>query len=110
MIIPWMKILLVALSSREIGTFFRRLGLPLITGFLITGIAVGPHGLHFFQQDDLAALRHLDRCALAFIAFAAGSELTLYRHSGGVYRDQRSHDRGGLDVRFRVSYPLACII
>lgn len=77
MLIPWIKILLVALSSREIGGFIRRLGLPLITGFLVTGILAGPHGLVFFQHEDLAALHHLDKCALAFIAFAAGSELTL---------------------------------
>lgn len=77
MVIPWMKILLVGLSSREIGAFIRRLGLPLITGFLLTGIAVGPHGLKFFQHEDLAALNHLDKCALAFIAFTAGNELTI---------------------------------
>lgn len=77
MLIPWIKIILVALSSNEIGSFIRRLGLPLITGFLLTGLLVGPHYLAFFRVEDLPTLRHLDRCALAFIAFAAGAELTV---------------------------------
>ena len=77
MLIPWIKIILVALSSNEIGSFIRKLGLPLITGFLLTGLLVGPHYLAFFQLEDVPALRHLDRCALAFIAFAAGAELTI---------------------------------
>ena len=77
MLIPWIKIILVALSSNEIGSFIRKLGLPLITGFLLTGLLVGPHYLAFFQLEDVPALRHLDRCALAFIAVAAGAELTI---------------------------------
>jgi Kef-type K+ transport system membrane component KefB/Trk K+ transport system NAD-binding subunit len=77
MLTPWIKIILVALSSNEIGSFIRKLGLPLITGFLVTGLVVGPHYLAFFQMQDVPALRHLDRCALAFIAFAAGAELTV---------------------------------
>ena len=69
--------LFVALASRQIGALFTRLKLPLITGFLLTGIAAGPYVLKIVAPEDVAKLRFLDELALAYIAFAAGSELVV---------------------------------
>lgn len=68
---------MVALASRQIGVLFTRLKLPLITGFLLTGIAAGPYVLKIVALEDMAKLRFVDELALAYIAFAAGSELVV---------------------------------
>jgi Kef-type K+ transport system membrane component KefB/Trk K+ transport system NAD-binding subunit len=67
----------VTLAARQIGEFFTRLRLPLITGYLFTGLLVGPFVLGFASQESLNQLRFIDEISLAFIAFAAGSELYL---------------------------------
>lgn len=68
---------LLALASKQVGQFLTRFKLPLISGFLLAGILVGPYGFGFIQAGDLESLEIVDEIALAFIAFAAGSELYL---------------------------------
>ncbi len=67
--------ILVALASKEIGYFFKKIKLPLISGFLFTGIIAGPFILGFLSLESTKTLIFLEEIALAFIAFAAGSEL-----------------------------------
>lgn len=67
--------ILVCLSSNQIGSLFTRFHLPMITGFLFTGIITGPHGLDFIHHDYVQKLYYVDEVALAYIAFVAGSEL-----------------------------------
>ena len=52
-------------------------GLPLISGFLLTGVLAGPYGLGMLGIEAVPHFRFIDEIALAFIAFAAGSELEL---------------------------------
>lgn len=73
---------LVALASRQIGHFAARFHLPLITGFLLTGILAGPYVLGLIPASALGSLRFADEVALAFIAFAAGAELNLQEMRG----------------------------
>ena len=68
---------IVALASRQVGNFFARGKLPLITGFLFTGIAAGPYVLNIIPTAAIGNLRFVDELSLAFIAFAAGSELVV---------------------------------
>jgi len=68
---------LVAIASRKIAQYFPRFRLPLISGFLFTGILAGPHVLKLISHEALGHLRFADDVALAFIAFAAGGELYL---------------------------------
>ena len=65
----------VAVASSNIGRWFTKIKLPLITGFLFTGIMVGPFALNLVPAEAIEPLRFVDELALAFIAFAAGSEL-----------------------------------
>ncbi len=74
--------LIIALASRQIGDFFSRLHLPIISGFLFTGIIAGPFVLGLLPEGISSHLRFLDHVALAFIAFAAGSELHLNELKG----------------------------
>jgi Trk K+ transport system NAD-binding subunit/NhaP-type Na+/H+ or K+/H+ antiporter len=66
---------LVALASRQVGDVFARARLPLITGFLVTGILAGPHVLGLIAPEVTARLGFVDQISLAFIAFAAGAEI-----------------------------------
>lgn len=68
---------LVALASKQIGQFFTRFKLPLISGFLFTGIIAGPFIFDFISVEATERLRFVDELSLAFIAFVAGSELYL---------------------------------
>lgn len=67
----------IALASKQIGHFFTRLKLPLISGYLFAGMAAGPFILGIIPQEAIQELRFVDEISLAFIAFAAGSELYL---------------------------------
>ncbi len=67
----------VSLASNNIGRFFSRYRLPLITGFLVTGVLAGPFSLGLIPGGAPAKLAFIDHISLAVIAFAAGSELYL---------------------------------
>ncbi len=69
--------LILVLSSKQIGEYLKKIHLPLITGFLIAGIIVGPYVLELITAETVLKLKFVDELALAFIAFAAGSELHL---------------------------------
>ncbi len=69
--------LFVALAAYQIGKLATHVHLPLITGYLVAGILAGPFIFQFVASINLESLRFLDETALAFIAFAAGSEMAL---------------------------------
>ncbi len=66
---------IIALASHQLGGYFTRMKLPLISGFLFTGILAGPYILQLIPTEALENLRFIDEVALAIIAFAAGNEL-----------------------------------
>jgi len=76
-LVPLAGFALITLAAGEIGKLFARVRLPLITGFLFTGIIAGPFILGLLQKPAITRLHFIDEVALAFIAFAAGSELYL---------------------------------
>ncbi len=67
----------ISLASRQIGNIFVKANLPLISGFLFTGLIAGPYFLGLIPAAATEHLRFVDEMALAYIAFAAGSELYL---------------------------------
>jgi Trk K+ transport system NAD-binding subunit/Kef-type K+ transport system membrane component KefB len=68
---------LLAMAARQIGDYFARGKLPLISGFLAAGMLVGPYGLNYITAEAVSSLHFVDQLALAFIALAAGNELHL---------------------------------
>lgn len=68
---------LIALASWQIGRLFAHFNLPKISGYLFTGLIAGPFVLGFASTEVVESLRFIDEVSLAFIAFAAGSELYL---------------------------------
>ncbi len=67
----------IVLSAYQVGRLATILHLPLISGYLLAGIFAGPFVLRFLSTSNVEALRFLDETSLAFIAFAAGSEMAL---------------------------------
>jgi Trk K+ transport system NAD-binding subunit/Kef-type K+ transport system membrane component KefB len=69
--------LIVAVAANQISRLFLRIRLPLITGLLVIGIIAGPEILGLISPEAVANLDFINDIALAFIAFAVGSELYL---------------------------------
>jgi len=67
----------ILFASAHFSKFFQRIHLPLISGFIATGIITGPHFLNLITSEALSHLGFINDIALSFIAFAAGSELFL---------------------------------
>lgn len=76
-VVPLIIFAVLALAARQIGAFATRYRLPLISGYLLAGILVGPYVLDLIHEDAVEALRFVDEVALGFIAISAGSELYL---------------------------------
>ena len=70
-------VLIVALAANSIAKVFQKIKLPLITGFIITGIVAGSSMLNFISKESLHKLDFLIDIALSIIAFSAGAELYL---------------------------------
>ena len=82
-IVPIAVFLVVLLASNRIGKFFSFFRLPLITGFLIAGLLIGPDILGVLSRQAVDSLYFVNQIALAVIALAAGNELRLKE-----YRDR----------------------
>ncbi len=63
------------LAAYFIGGLFKRVGLPKLTGYIATGIVVGPSVLALVSESMLDSLRIVNGVAVALIALTAGSEL-----------------------------------
>jgi len=69
--------MIIAVASGQIALQFKIIKLPLITGFLVIGLLSGPEILGLIDKEAVNSLSFLNDIALAFIAFAVGSELYL---------------------------------
>lgn len=65
------------LSAFFMGSIFKSLGLPRLTGYLATGIIVGPRVLGLISQPMVSNLQIFNGVATALIALTAGVELDL---------------------------------
>src|SRR5256885_14286745 len=68
------------------GELAGRVRLPHLTGYLIVGFAVGPAWLGLVRREEVDALGFIADAAIALIALAVGSELSLPapRHGRGA--------------------------
>ena len=68
---------IIAVASNQISKLFIKIHLPVITGVLLIGILTGPFILKMVPTGIHLKLGFINDLSLAFIAFAAGSELYL---------------------------------
>ena len=73
----WITFLVISISSSQIAYLAPLIRLPMITGYLLFGILCGPYMLQLVSTNDVGNLQPITQTALAFISFAAGSELYL---------------------------------
>jgi len=59
------------------GDLFERIRLPRITGYVITGMLMGPYILKLIPAASVRTLKFVDKIALALIGIHAGQELNL---------------------------------
>jgi Kef-type K+ transport system membrane component KefB len=76
------------LSAYFIGGLFKRVGLPRLTGYIATGVVVGPSVLGLVGGPMLESTRIVNGVAVALIALTAGSELE-YRAMRPLFRSIR---------------------
>jgi Kef-type K+ transport system membrane component KefB len=76
------------LSAYFIGGLFKSVGLPKLTGYIATGIVVGPSVLGLVGGPMLESTRIVNGVAVALIALTAGSELE-YRVMRPLFRSIR---------------------
>jgi Kef-type K+ transport system membrane component KefB len=76
------------LSAHFIGGLFKRVGLPKLTGYIATGVLVGPGVLGLVGGQMLESTRLVNGVAVALIALTAGSELE-YRAMRPLFRSIR---------------------
>lgn len=69
--------LIITIAAERISKKFQQYGIPLISGFLLVGIVCGPYVLNLIDKETASGLFFVNDISLAFIAFAASSELYL---------------------------------
>jgi Kef-type K+ transport system membrane component KefB len=60
------------------------IGLPHLTGYLLAGVAAGPHALRLVDEHTVKSLSPVNMLALSLIALAGGAELDLAAMRRGV--------------------------
>ena len=82
------------LSAFLMGSIFKSLRLPRLTGYLATGIVVGPNVLGLVSHPMVSNLQIFNGVATALIALTAGVELDL-RMMKPLLRSIKLADGGG---------------
>ena len=67
----------IVIGSFHVAKYFQKIRLPLITGFLISGVIAGPFFLELVSDESIPNLQVVNEFSLSYIAFAAGVELYL---------------------------------
>jgi len=73
----WIKFFVIVVAASRLALVFPRIGMPLITGYMVIGCLCGPYVLGLVSKPQIPDLSYVTQTALAFIAFSAGSELYL---------------------------------
>ncbi len=74
---PVLALGFLLLFSYLVGKWVLRYRLPMITGYLLAGILVGPEFLNLLSAEATDKLHLIDQLALGIIALTAGGELRL---------------------------------
>ena len=74
---PLTQILILLAASVFVVTLARRLGWPPLLGYLIVGMALGPHAVGLIS--DSYTMRMLPELGVVFLVFTLGLEFSLPR-------------------------------
>lgn len=68
-------LVMLSLSAAMIGANAPIIRMPIIAGYILAGVLVGPYALNLISIEQLGKLKFVNDFGLAIIAFSAGSEL-----------------------------------
>jgi hypothetical protein len=74
----WIAFCCVLVFSKCMGPLFQRLGLPLITAYIVSGAICGPYMLGILSKAAHDHLIYIEMFAMAFITTCAGAELIIH--------------------------------
>lgn len=97
---------ILAPFSYYAGQGTRKLGLPQITGYLVSGIICGPYCLSILSATSVADLNIIEGACLGIIGLAAGAELHLPELA--KHKKQVGADGGGLCQCCMLEWRLLC--
>lgn len=69
----------ILISAYLLALLIKKVKLPMLTGYMILGMIIGPAGLNFLNNHMLEELKFLEKLALSFIAITAGGEFKYAR-------------------------------
>lgn len=73
----WATFFVVSCFAKMFGPLMPRLGLPMLTGYIIVGVICGPFSLDIVHAKTIPALNYINQFALAYITMSAGAELII---------------------------------
>ena len=88
--------------------YFKKLGLPAVTGLIVLGVLVGPSSLDILDKSAIQSLHFLFDLSLAFIAFAAGSEL-FFKEIEDSFKSIKWNTLSSIFITFLVGFSLVGI-
>ena len=90
--IPWLTVCDIGLAlgiALLAGIVAERFQIPDVTAFLLTGLALGPHGVALLREHDLVVFEPLAKAAMALVLFEIGCQFTLRRFRAQARRIAR---------------------
>src|SRR3989304_5728466 len=74
--IPLLRDIIILMGvSIPIIILFHRLGMPIIVGFIVTGVIIGPHGLKLITEAGTVEM--LAQIGVVMLLFTIGLELSI---------------------------------
>ena len=77
MLNPILSLGLLVIAGFIFGRIFNKMGLPSVTGYIVSGIVMGPYGLNIIHKGILSGSDFVSSVALSFIAYTLGKSFTL---------------------------------
>ena len=77
MLNPILSLGLLVIAGFIFGRIFNKMGLPSVTGYIVSGIVMGPYGLNIIHKGILNGSDFVSSVALSFIAYTLGKSFTL---------------------------------
>jgi len=96
---------IICISSFHLGGYFKRIGLPTVTGLIVVGVLVGPSSLNIIDKVAILNLSFLFDLSLGFIAFAAGSEL-FFREIQDSFKSIKWNTLSSIFITFLIGFLL----
>lgn len=96
---------IICISSFHLGGYFKKIGLPTVTGLIIVGVLVGPSSLNIIDKFAIDNLNFLFDLSLGFIAFAAGSEL-FFKEIQGSFKSIKWNTLSSIFITFLIGFCL----